>query len=103
MATDNTSSEYVRTSRSVSSLGYGAAGTYFVLPGLQAKLSYEKAYRLPTIEEMFGNEDLEMGDIGIKPEKSDNVNLNISYNKTLGKHGVYVVTPTIISSVTSPT
>ena len=35
------------------------------LPGLQAKLSYEKAYRLPTIEEMFGNEDLEMGDIGI--------------------------------------
>ncbi|MCL3852439.1 MULTISPECIES: TonB-dependent receptor [Parabacteroides] len=90
MATDNTSSEYVRTSRSVSSLGYGAAGTYFVLPGLQAKLSYEKAYRLPTIEEMFGNEDLEMGDISIKPEKSDNVNLNISYNKTLGKHGLYV-------------
>ena len=90
MATDNTSSEYVRTSHSISSLGYGAAGTYFVLPGLQAKLSYEKAYRLPTIEEMFGNEDLEMGDIGIKPEKSDNVNLNISYNKTLGKHGVYV-------------
>lgn len=90
MATDNTSSEYVRTSRSVSSLGYGAAGTYFVLPGLQAKLSYEKAYRLPTIEEMFGNEDLEMGDISIKPEKSDNVNLNISYNKTLSKHGLYV-------------
>lgn len=90
MATNNTSSEYVRTSRSVSSVGYGAAGTYFILPGLQAKLSYEKAYRLPTIEEMFGNEDLEMGDIGIKPEKSDNVNLNISYNKTLGKHGLYV-------------
>nr|WP_233587612.1 TonB-dependent receptor [Parabacteroides sp. AF18-52] len=90
MATDNTSSEYVRTSRSVSSVGYGAAGTYFILPGLQAKLSYEKAYRLPTIEEMFGNEDLEMGDIGIKPEKSDNVNLNVSYNKTLGKHGLYV-------------
>ena len=90
IATDNTSSEYVRTSRSVSSVGYGAAGTYFILPGLQAKLSYEKAYRLPTIEEMFGNEDLEMGDIGIKPEKSDNVNLNVSYNKTLGKHGLYV-------------
>ena len=81
MATDNTSSEYVRTSRSVNSMGYGAAGTYFVLPGLQAKLSYEKAYRLPTIEEMFGNEDLEMGDMGIKPENSDNLNLNVSYNK----------------------
>ena len=43
-------------------------------PGLQAKLSYEKAYRLPTIEEMFGDEDLEMGDISIKPESSDNLN-----------------------------
>ncbi len=52
----------------MNSIGYGAAGTYFILPGLQAKLSYEKAYRLPTIEEMFGDEDLEMGDISIKPE-----------------------------------
>ena len=90
IATDNTSSEYVRTSRSVNSMGYGAAGTYFVLPGLQAKLSYEKAYRLPTIEEMFGNEDLEMGDMGIKPENSDNLNLNVSYNKAFNKHNVYV-------------
>ena len=75
VATDANQNDYVRTTRSVSSIGYGAAGTYFILPGLQAKLSYEKAYRLPTIEEMFGNEDLEMGDIGIRPENSDNVNL----------------------------
>ena len=72
VATDANQNDYVRTTRSVSSIGYGAAGTYFILPGLQAKLSYEKAYRLPTIEEMFGNEDLEMGDIGIRPENSDN-------------------------------
>lgn len=58
MATSSNQSEYVRTTRDVSSMGYGAAGTYFILPGLQAKLSYEKAYRLPTIEEMFGDEDL---------------------------------------------
>ena len=90
MAEDDTGSNYVRTSRTVDSWGYGAAGTYFILPGLQAKLSYEKAYRLPTIEEMFGNEDLEMGDIGIRPENSDNINLNLSYNKTFGKHSVYV-------------
>ena len=55
MAEDDTGSNYVRTSRTVDSWGYGAAGTYFILPGLQAKLSYEKAYRLPTIEEMFGD------------------------------------------------
>lgn len=90
MATTSNQDEFVRTSHNVSSMGYGAAGTYFVLPGLQAKLSYEKAYRLPTIEEMFGNEDLEQGDVSIRPENSDNVNLNISYNNMFGKHTVYV-------------
>ena len=90
MATTSNQSEYIRTTRSLNSMGYGAAGTYFVLPGLQAKLSYEKAYRLPTIEEMFGDEDLEMGDIGIKPESSDNLNFNLSYTKVFGKHSVYV-------------
>ena len=60
--------------------------------GVQAKLSYEKAYRLPTIEEMFGDEDLETGDIGIRPESSDNINLNISYADSYGaddKHNLY--------------
>ena len=89
MAEDATQSNYIRTTRNVSSMGYGAAGTYFVLPELQAKLSYEKAYRLPTIEEMFGDEDLEMGDVSIRPENSDNINLNVSYNKTFGRHSLY--------------
>lgn len=90
IATTTNQDDYVRTTRSMNSIGYGAAGTYFILPGLQAKLSYEKAYRLPTIEEMFGDEDLEMGDIGIKPESSDNLNFNLSYNKTFGRHSVYM-------------
>lgn len=89
-ATDANSTDYVRTDRKVSSTGYGAAGTYFILPELQVKLSYEKAYRLPTIEEMFGDEDLEMGEISIRPENSDNVNLNISYSKSFGKHNIYI-------------
>lgn len=89
-ATDSNNSDFVRTDRKVSSTGYGAAGTFFVIPSLQIKLSYEKAYRLPTIEEMFGDEDLEMGDVSIRPENSDNINLNISYNKTFGKHSIYL-------------
>lgn len=89
-ATDANSTDYVRTDRKVSSTGYGAAGTYFILPELQVKLSYEKAYRLPTIEEMFGDEDLEMGEISIRPENSDNVNLNISYSKSFSKHNIYI-------------
>lgn len=63
--------------------------SYFILPELQVKLSYEKAYRLTTIEEMFGDEDLESGDIGIRPENSDNLNLNISWSGKMGDHSLY--------------
>lgn len=90
MATSVNQDEYVRNTRSISSAGYGAAGTYFILSGLQAKLSYEKAYRLPTIEEMFGDEDLEMGELSIRPENSDNLNFNLSYSKNFDKHTLYI-------------
>ena len=90
VATSSAQDDYIRTTNSVSAMGYGAAGTYFILKSLQAKLSYEKAYRLPTNEEMFGDEDLETGDISLRPENSDNVNLNLSYNEIFGKHSVYV-------------
>lgn len=90
MATTANQDEYVRNTRSISSVGYGAAGTYFILAGLQAKLSYEKAYRLPTIEEMFGDEDLEMGELSIRPENSDNLNFNLSYSKNFDKHTLYI-------------
>lgn len=89
VATDENSSSFVRRSRSLDSWGFGAAGTYYILPGLQAKLSYEKAYRLPTIEEMFGDEDLETGSVMLRPESSHNVNVNLSWQKTLGQHSLY--------------
>ena len=93
VATDANATTFVATSRSSDALGYGLATTYFLTPELQAKLSYERAYRLPTIEEMFGDEDLEMGEIGLRPESSDNVNLSISYSRSFGhslQHSIYV-------------
>lgn len=81
---------YVEMSRTTNALGYGAAGTYFIIKGLQVKLSYEKAYRLPTTDELFGDEDLEAGKTDLRPENSDNVNLNLSLNRMFGKHAVYV-------------
>lgn len=81
---------YIDMHRHTSAFGYGAAGTYFIIKGLQAKLSYEKAYRLPTTDELFGDEDLEAGKTDLRPEKSDNVNFNLSYNRQFGKHGIYV-------------
>lgn len=81
--------KYELKNRSVNAIGYGATGTWFMPLGFQLKASYEKAYRLPTIEEMFGDEDLEIGDMSLKPESSHNVNLNLSYNATFGSHIVY--------------
>ena len=89
VAVDENASDYVRRSRSLDSWGFGAAGTYFILPGLQAKLSYEKAYRLPTIEEMFGDEDLETGSVMLRPESSHNVNVNLSWQKKIDRHSFY--------------
>lgn len=90
VATSSAQDVYELTSRSIDYFGYGAAGTWFMPLGFQLKASYEKAYRLPTIEEMFGDEDLEVGDISLKPEASHNVNLNLSYNATFGSNIVYV-------------
>lgn len=90
VATTAAQDVYQQTSRTINYFGYGAAGTWFMPLGIQLKASYEKAYRLPTIEEMFGDEDLEMGDMALKPEASHNVNLNLSYNAAFGSNIVYV-------------
>ena len=89
MATSSAQDNYELTSRNVDYLGYGAAGTWFMPLGFQLKASYEKAYRLPTIEEMFGDEDLEIGDMSLKPESSHNINLNLSYNANFGSSIIY--------------
>ncbi|MCH3994253.1 MAG: TonB-dependent receptor plug domain-containing protein [Prevotella sp.] len=90
IATSAAQDKYTRTNKTTNTFGYGVAGTYFILKSLQAKLSYEKAYRLPTNEEMFGDEDMESGDVKIKPENSNNINFNVGYNGVYGKHTLYV-------------
>lgn len=81
---------YLDMSRTTDELGYGAALTYFPLKNLQAKLSYEKAVRLPSTDELFGDEDLEAGRTDLKAERSDNLNLNLSYSFDVKRHGFYV-------------
>lgn len=80
---------YQQQNRTINTPGYGVALTGLPLAGLQVKLSYEKAVRLPTTDELFGDEDLEAGRTDLKAERSDNINLNLSYAKDFGKHGVY--------------
>lgn len=90
VATSAAQDVYELSTRSVDCMGYGAAGTWFMPAGFQLKASYEKAFRLPTNEEMFGDEDLEVGDMALKPESSHNVNLNLSYSLRSGIHNLYV-------------
>jgi outer membrane receptor protein involved in Fe transport len=81
---------YLLAEESFSATGYGIAGTWFFLKDFQVKLSYEKAYRLPTDSELFGDEDLEHGSAGLKAENSDNYNLNLSFNRTVNtRHFIY--------------
>lgn len=73
---------YEEQQRHNRALGFGAAGTWMPWRDVQVKLSYEHALRLPTERELFGDGDYEDGDAVLKPEKSNNLNLNLNYEHT---------------------
>ncbi len=73
---DNTSNFY----------GYGIASRYKLTGDAGIKVSYEHAYRLPEVEELFGDGIMVLANPGLKPEESDNVNLGFYYGKTVGKN-----------------
>lgn len=77
-----TRAQYEEQQRHSQALGFGAAGTWTPWRDLQVKLSYERALRLPSERELFGDGDYEEGDAVLKPEKSNNVNLNFNYEHT---------------------
>ena len=66
--------------------GYGAAATYYILPSLQAKVSFERAYRMPEAVEMFGDGLVQKANPDLKPESSNNLNAGLLFDHTLGDH-----------------
>ncbi|MEH6681837.1 MAG: TonB-dependent receptor [Sediminicola sp.] len=60
-------------------LGYGLALTHFFTDNLQLKASYEKSYRLPETEELYGDLINLQGNLELEPEHSHNYNLGVSY------------------------
>ena len=66
--------------------GYGAAATYYILPSLQAKVSFERAYRMPEAVEMFGDGLVQKANPDLKPESSNNLNAGFLFDHTLGDH-----------------
>lgn len=63
--------------------GYGLASTYFLKKELQVRASYEHGIRVPTSSELFGNMNTLTGNVSLKPESSDNVNLGVIYNPSI--------------------
>lgn len=71
-------------------VGYGVATTYF-WKYFQYKASVERAYRLPSDNELFGDENEEQGNSSLKAENSMNYNLGITVNKEFkNDHVLYV-------------
>lgn len=73
---------FTEVKKTYNTTGYGVATTYF-LKDLQLKASVEKTYRLPTENELFGDEVLETGNASIEAENSMNYNLGATLNKKI--------------------
>ena len=84
IATTGLQGQFVRHSYATSTFGYGLASSAELGHGWQLKASYERAYRLPSITELFGDNDLDQGKLGLRPEYSHNLNLNASWSRRLG-------------------
>lgn len=65
--------------------GYGMATSYFLLPKLQLKASFEHTYRLPKPDELFGNGLFTLPNPDLDPEQSDNLNLGATYRWRLNQ------------------
>ena len=76
---------YESTTFNYANPGYGLATAYFVRPTLQVKGSYEHAYRMPEGSEIFGDGVFVVYSVGLKPEKSDNINLGARYATPMEK------------------
>lgn len=70
---------YINRKSNFEDMGYGITGTYFFTDNFQVKASYEKSFRLPSANELFGNLVTLEGNIELDPETSDNYNLGASY------------------------
>ncbi|WP_333889391.1 TonB-dependent receptor [Sphingobacterium siyangense] len=66
--------------------GYGIATRFKLTDGAGIKVSFEHAYRLPDVEELFGDGVTVLANPQLKPEESGNYNLGIYYGIKIGEH-----------------
>lgn len=66
--------------RDTQRVGVGNALRYRFVEWLYAKVSYERATRLPRVDEIFGNGALVVANLGLEPEESHNVYLTLTFD-----------------------
>ncbi|SEW43312.1 TonB-dependent receptor domain-containing protein [Chitinophaga arvensicola] len=66
--------------------GYGLATRFKITDELGVKASYEKAYRLQEVGEMFGNGYDQIANPKLRPENSNNFNVGAYYGLQKGPH-----------------
>lgn len=77
-------------------MGYGLATSYYLLPELQVKASYEHTYRMPWATELFGDGLFTQPNPDLGPEQSDNLNLGAAYNFKLHQDHRFTLESNII-------
>jgi outer membrane receptor protein involved in Fe transport len=80
---------YLKIATKNRKFGYGLAAAYYIAPNLQTKISFEKSNRLPESDDLFGDNINKEGNVDLKPESSNNLNLNINYNFPLNDHRLF--------------
>ena len=65
--------------------GYSFSSRYFITPRFYAKASFEKGYRIPTSEEIFGDGLSSVANPFLQPESSNNLNLGLSHTLNTNK------------------
>jgi outer membrane receptor protein involved in Fe transport len=66
--------------------GYGLASRFKITPSLGIKISYENAYRLQEVTEVFGNGYDQISNPNLKPENSHNFNAGAYYGIKKADH-----------------
>lgn len=87
----STQTQYLDAYNKVNDPGFGLATTYYINSNLQAKGSYERAIRLPESTELFGDLVNEEANFSLKPERSHNVNLGLTYNFRINEDHKFLV------------
>ncbi|EDM35573.1 tonB-linked outer membrane receptor P92, partial [Pedobacter sp. BAL39] len=96
----NAFGKYITMSNSVGKttekLGYGMALSYYIIPDLQLRTSYEMTNRVPEANEVYGDLENQVGNSSLKAENSDNVNLGVVYGFKLNDINRFSITANAI-------